>query len=296
MSRWLSIAILVGIGAAWGTTLPLTKVAVSTGYQHFGLLFWQMLFIAVFMAGFQFLRGRLVNYEKKHLPIILIVALFGTLLPGTVTYVSYTYLPAGLVAVIISTVPLFALSFALILGLDTVKIRRVLGLLVGLVGIIILVGPSEGLPVGVTIGAVLFTFLAPFFWSIEDISIAKLGLGGLGSNQILLAASVIGLVIVTPLTIATGQFVNLWKPWTYVEYALLGSMFLHMVAYTSFIWFIGVAGPVMASQVAYLVTGFGLAGSVIFLGEDYSPYFWISALLLMIGLFLVAPRKGEGHN
>lgn len=33
--------LIMGIG--WGATIPLTKVAVSEGYQEFGLIFWQQI-------------------------------------------------------------------------------------------------------------------------------------------------------------------------------------------------------------------------------------------------------------
>ena len=33
------------IGASWGLTVPLAKIAVSDGYQPFGLMFWQMIII-----------------------------------------------------------------------------------------------------------------------------------------------------------------------------------------------------------------------------------------------------------
>ena len=37
----LYIAILIFCGAAWGITQPLAKIAVTAGYRHFGIIFWQ---------------------------------------------------------------------------------------------------------------------------------------------------------------------------------------------------------------------------------------------------------------
>jgi len=31
------------MGASWGLTIPLTKLAVSEDYQEFGLIFWQQM-------------------------------------------------------------------------------------------------------------------------------------------------------------------------------------------------------------------------------------------------------------
>ncbi|MEM0977505.1 MAG: DMT family transporter [Pseudomonadota bacterium] len=295
MNRGTLIAILVGAGVLWGGTIPLSKIAVSTGYPHFGLLFWQHVFMIVFLLIYQGLRGRLRRYEWRHMPIMVAVAVLGTVFPGTVTYMSYSVLPGGMMAVIIAMVPIFALPLSIALGIEKPVTRRVLGVGLGLFAVVLLVGPQEALPVGVKPIFVMFALLAPLCWASEDNAIAKLGLGGLGANQVLLGASVIGLILVAPVTFATGQYINLWKPWTGVELAFLVSIFFHMVAYTTFIWFIPVAGPVMASQAAYLVTGFGIFFSVVFLDEGYSPYFWLAVGILAVSLYMVSPRRGEGH-
>jgi hypothetical protein len=56
-------AFLAVLGAGWGFTQPMTKISVSTGYQHFGLVFWQMVIGAVFMT--------LINVaRRKRFPLV----------------------------------------------------------------------------------------------------------------------------------------------------------------------------------------------------------------------------------
>jgi len=43
-------AFLVLMGAGWGATQPLTKIAVSTGYGPYGLLVWQQVLGAALMG------------------------------------------------------------------------------------------------------------------------------------------------------------------------------------------------------------------------------------------------------
>ena len=276
--------------------MPMAKVAVSTGYKHFGLLFWQLAIMIVFLFVYQAVRGRLVRFELKHIPIITAIALLGAVIPQSFSYYSFTLLPAGFMAVIIATVPIFALPIAAILGLEKLVFRRALGVLIGLGAVILLVGPQEALPTGVKVSSVFIALIAPFCYSCEDNTIAKIGLSGLGPVQALFGASILGFLLIVPITFATGQFVNPIRPWGAAEFAFLGSTFFHLIAYTAFIWFIGVAGPVFASMVAYLVTGFGIASSAIFLGEHYSPYFWIAVVVMALGIFLVSPRADEGHK
>ena len=44
---------------------------------------------------------------------------------------------------------------------------------------------------------------------------------------------------------------------------------------------------------AYLVTGFGVLWAMTILGESYSAWIWGAMGLILVGVFLVQPRKRE---
>ena len=48
--RAVLLAILVALGAGWGITQPLAKLAVSEGYRHFGIIFWQQAITAAALS------------------------------------------------------------------------------------------------------------------------------------------------------------------------------------------------------------------------------------------------------
>ena len=78
------------------------------------------------------------------------------------------------------------------------------------------------------------------------------------------------------------------------QYAPLASSLFHVLAYTGYIWLVGRAGAVFASQVAYVVTPSGVLLGVLFLGESHSGWVWTALLLMLGGLVLVRPRpSGE---
>ena len=49
--------VLALMGAGWGLTQPLGKIAVSEGYRMFGLVFWQLAISALALLILQVLRG-----------------------------------------------------------------------------------------------------------------------------------------------------------------------------------------------------------------------------------------------
>lgn len=101
-----------------------------------------------------------------------------------------------------------------------------------------------------------------------------------------------GLVIALPLAVTTGHLIpidNLGFP----ELAVVGAAIISWGTYATYIWLIGRAGPVFASQVAYLVTAFGVVWAMMLLGERYSIWVWMAFALMLIGITLVRPRESN---
>jgi drug/metabolite transporter (DMT)-like permease len=98
-------------------------------------------------------------------------------------------------------------------------------------------------------------------------------------------------VMITPVVIATGSFVPLIWPWGQVEWAIVGMGAISAVAYGLFIYLISTAGPVFASQTAYMVTLFGVIWGMVIFGERHSVWIWLSLIAMLIGLALVTPRR-----
>ena len=85
--------------------------------------------------------------------------------------------------------------------------------------------------------------------------------------------------------------VSLDVAWGPAEWAILASGVLNALAYSGYVWLVGRAGSVFASQIAYVVTGFGVLWSMALLGERYSPWVWAAFVLMLGGVALVQPRK-----
>jgi drug/metabolite transporter (DMT)-like permease len=75
------------------------------------------------------------------------------------------------------------------------------------------------------------------------------------------------------------------------EAAILGGAVLHLGGYCGFVWLIGRAGPVFASQVGYLVTATGIITGLLIFGERFGSIIWLAAALMIGGLLLVRPSR-----
>jgi drug/metabolite transporter (DMT)-like permease len=284
---------LIVLGAAWGVTIPLSKIAVSTGYRHFGLIFWDVMIGAVFLGTVLVLRGKRLPLTRPSLRVYVVIALLGTLLPNSTSYQAITHLPAGVMAIVLSLVPMLAFPIALSLGLDRFSLRRLAGLSAGLSGVLLLVLPEASLPDPAMLVWVPLALVAPLCYAFEGNFVSRWGTAGLDPVQVLMGASVLAASMTLPLALVTGQFISPFRTFGAPEWALVVSAVIHAVTYTGYVWLVGRAGSVFAAQVSYLVTGFGVVASLLILRESYSPYIWAALGLVLAGVALVQPRRQE---
>jgi drug/metabolite transporter (DMT)-like permease len=284
------IAALVLIAAIWALTFPLTKIAVLCGYRNFGIIFWSST-ITVFVLGIIVaMRGLTVPLQPAALLRYFFVAFFGTILPSASTYTAAEHLPAGVIAVCMPMMPLLSLPLAIGLGLDNATPRKLLGLALGLLGVLLITLPDASLPDPDQAVYVLLVMLAVLFYAIEGVGLGRMGRAGLDPIQLLLGASIVSSIATLPIALANGTFIVPVLPFGKAEFAVVLSGLANTVAYVGFVWMIGSGGAVFASQVAYLVTGFGVLWSMILVGERYSMWIWGALIVIIAGLFLTQPR------
>ena len=284
------LALLVLLGAGWGLSLPLDKIAVSEGYRHFGLIFWQLVIGAVLLGTIGALRGRRVALGRRQIAMAVAVAFLGTLVPSAAYYQSAVHLPAGILAILLSLVPLFALPVAWWMGFDRPGALRLIGLALGIAGVVLIVGPKAGLPEPGMAAWIPLALVPPAFYAIEGNVVARFGTAGLDPVTLLFLACVLSIPFAALLALATGQFIDPRPPWRAPDAALALSAMVHALVYSAYVWLVGRAGCVFAAQVSYLVTGFGVLWSIALLGESYSGYVWTALALMFAGLALVQPR------
>ncbi len=302
MKQFGVIIILFVMGVVWGATIPLTKVAVSTGYQPLGLIFWQLVFAVIVLAPVvvvrRFISGRTKQstLNSETLVYFLVIILLGTLIPNSFSYFSAVHLPAGVMSIVIASVPMFALVTALALRIERPAALRIIGVLSGAVAVVLLIGPKTSLPEPEKAIYVLVALIAPISYGFEASYIALRAPKHLDAVGTLLGASILGLFIAGPLAYFTGSWIDLNIEWQAPEWALFTSSIMHVFAYAGYIWLVGVAGVVFSSQIAYVVTISGVLLSAITLNETYSTWVWGALALMLVGMVLVQPRKKTAYS
>lgn len=292
MGRWGMVGVLLTIGIGWGSTQALGKIAASTGYPPLGMVFWQLVVCTVVLGAMTVVRGKGLVVTPRAVQFYVVVAVLGTIVPGLTFYISVARLPAGIMSIIISTVPMMAFPIGLLLGAEHFSWRRLFGLALGLTGVLIIALPDASLPDPAMAAFLPLALIGPLFYALEGSYVAKVGTAGMDAVQAMFGASLVGAIIIAPVMWAMGQgflISQLGAP----ELALIGSSALHAVLYAAFVWLAARAGAVFATQTGYIVTASGMIWAALILGERFSPLVILAVVILLGGIALVQPKAAR---
>ena len=260
------VGLLVLLGVGWGASQPLGKMAVAGGYHGFGVIFWQVTICTVLLGGVTLARGIGLPRRPEALRFYLVIAVIGTIIPNATFYISVARLPAGIMSILISTVPLMAFPMALALRQDRFSLLRVGGLLCGLAGVALIALPRSSLPDPAMAAFLPVALIGPFFYALEGNFVARFGMAGMDAVQAMFGASLVAMVISLPLALATQSFINPFHPWARPDWAVLIMSVSHALIYSGYVWLAARAGSVFATQTSYVVTGSGVLWAMLLLG------------------------------
>ena len=282
--------LLCAAGFAWGATFSLAKVATQGDVHPLALNFWQTAVGFLALLAYTCLRRRRIPTKTSHMRFYVIAGILGTVLPGVLYFVAARHLPAGILAITIATVPMLTLFATAVLGSERLSLSRLIGLSLGVIGILLILVPDASLPNASAAPFVILAVFCAFCYALENVYIDARWPGG-DALTILCGMLAMASLITGAVAVAAGVF--WWPQWpvTSVELAIFGMAIINAFAYGTFVHLVSTAGPVFASQTAYVVTLSGVAWGILLFGESHSYWVIAATASMLMGLALVRPRE-----
>ena len=167
-TKIFSLTLLLLLGFIWGTGYSIAHYAMTHSVAPLGYGFWQSMGPAILLLFIIFLKKNRLTTPVKTQSIYLyylICGLMGIVIPNSVMYFSAARLPAGLLAVIVNTVPIMTYPLALIFGREIFHPLRGMGVLCAMIGLLCILIPHNHLITVNTLPWVLIALLAPLSFS-----------------------------------------------------------------------------------------------------------------------------------
>jgi drug/metabolite transporter (DMT)-like permease len=278
------------MGAMWGLSFSLARIAATRGAHPLGIAFWECS-----IAGLLLICP--ILYHRIPLPITaglvrlhIMTGLVGMVIPGAAFFYAAAHVPAGVLSITVGMVPIVTFVAAAVVGLEKFAVGRVLGVVLGTLAVVLLVAPEGSLPDPAQLPWVFLGFVSAACYAALSLVLALTAPPGANSLMLTFGMFVVASLLMVPILYATGSFVPFGWPWGIVEWSLLGLGAVNAVAYTLYFILVDRAGPVFSSFTANMVTLFGVFWGIVIFSEQNSIWVWLSFATIMVALAMVAPR------
>lgn len=284
-------ACLLFMGATWGLSFSLGKIAVEEGIGAFGVSTVQSLLSGLILLAITLIRGKKLKELWHYWRFILLIALLGAAVPSVIFYTAASYVQAGILAITVALIPMMTYGASIPLKIEGFSWRRFSGLLFGVGAIMLIALPENSLPDKSAVPWILLACISSVCYAAENIILGFRSAINIGPIRLSMGMNLLAGVILLPIAVAKGQFYVPQFPFGVAEYALLGLSVISVFAYTMFVFSVAKFGAVFASQTGYIVTLAGVFWGMAIFGEEHSIWVWMALATMITGLALVSPRQ-----
>jgi drug/metabolite transporter (DMT)-like permease len=218
------------------------------------------------------------------------IGLFNNVLPFSLIVAGQTYIPSGLASILNATTPLFTVVVMAAAGEETLQARRIAGVILGLIGVVMLHGGGfDGFANGQGIG-ILLCLAGAFSYGLSALVARRLL-----SNSTPLGTATFQLLASTAMMVVVAGFVE--RPWQLpmpavsTWFAVIGLAALSTaLAYIVFFQILRRSGATNVMLVTLLIPVTAILLGYLMLGEEISSREIVGALVIGSALLLIDGR------
>ena len=217
------------------------------------------------------------------------IGLFNNVLPFSLIVVGQTYIPSGLASILNATTPLFTVAVMTAAGEEKLQARRIAGVVVGLIGVIVLQSDGFMLERGQGLG-ILLCLTAALSYGVSALVARRLP-----SDVPPLGAATFQMLVSTAMMIVVAGVVE--RPWRLpvpgatTWFAVIGLAALSTaLAYIVFFQILRTSGATNVMLVTLLIPVTAILLGVLVLGETISLREIVGALVIGSALLLIDGR------
>jgi drug/metabolite transporter (DMT)-like permease len=284
---WLLFILL---GFFWGSSYLFIKIGVDAGLTPFTLIAARLFLGFVLLAGVVVVAREALPRSPRMYGHLLVMAILSVALPFSLITWAEQSVDSTLAATLNASVPLFVIPIAAMVLIDEkITLNKVVGVVVGFIGVAILVGFDPGVMDGTNVLPALALIGSSISYAAGGVYARRFARGlrpmipaVVQVGFALLITAALALVFESPIRFPGGFDAILAVVWL----GLLGSG----VAYLVFFQLLRDWGATRTSLVAYLLPVYGIALGALVLSESVDTRLVLGTLLVIAGIALVNLR------
>jgi drug/metabolite transporter (DMT)-like permease len=287
--EWL---VFLALGIAWGSSYLFIKIGVET-LTPFTLVASRLAIGAGVLAVAMAVTRQALPSNRSAYLHLLVVAMLGVVIPFFLITWGEQSIDSGLASILNGTVPLFAIVMAaMVLPDEPITVNRLVGLLIGFVGVVVLTSPALRSSSGSSLQGEIALIGASISYGATGVyarrnvrDVAPLPSAFLEVGFAFLITIVAAFVLEDPLATNVQASTVLSIVWL----GLIGSG----LAFMAFFFLLGRWGATRTAVVAYLIPVVGVILGVLVRGEVVTPPVLAGMVLIIGGVAFANSRFGH---
>lgn len=277
-------------GLVWGASFLFMKVAL-TGMSPTQVVWGRVVLGALTLGVFVLIRREGLPRRPVVWAHMFVVGLTFCVFPYLLFAWAQQHVTSGLASIFNATTPIMTAVMAwAVFRVERLKPAQVLGIVLGIVGVLVIVGPWQGLDWNQSLVAQLALLGATacygFSMAYMRRFLADSGLSAVSFSFVYIGLGALVMVVLTPAVALTPIR---WDPWIVAAMLLLGCLGTGV----AYIWnqnALRAWGPTRASTVTYITPIVGVLLGTLILGETLSWNEPVGALVVFLGILLAQDR------
>ncbi len=282
----LPILLVVAAGVGYGSIFAANKIVGEAGFPPIPYVFWQASIGAAFLLLVSTATSRTPRLDRFSLAHYAASASVGQVIPFLVLAFVAVKLPSGVLTLTTTLIPALTYLFALTLRIESFRALSVAGIVLGLAGVLMIVLPDGGLSETGSAAWVLVALLFPVSAATNNMVVAKLRPPEASSASLAAGVLSVASLFLFVLMLIVNGFTPFWDQGWAVIGGLLWATGIQVVGYFALYEVIRRAGPVLFSQMAYLIVIAGLFWALVLFDERLGAWVWGAVAVMVSGLVL----------
>jgi drug/metabolite transporter (DMT)-like permease len=237
--------------------------------------------------------GRLPRLGRREIGFFFIWEILAGILQRMTTFVVTEHVEAAMLSLIVTLQGFMVFGFAAITKMETASPRRLLGLVVGLVGVSFVMFTRFDMADTTQNFWLLFAMLLPLLFAVEAIVLASRRPAHIDTFASVGLMMGISALVLFPIAYMKGDLMPLGPRIGRLEILVV---LMGVVSASSLLLafhLIATAGAVFYSQSAYTMTIAGVVWGMLLLNEQLSSFAWVAFAIIAVGMYLVEPKASN---
>ena len=291
ISKYKSTILLFVLSSLWALHFSLVKL-VEADNNPFSILVPLLLILCFLFFIVLKINNQTFKFTLRKSLFFIIAGIFAYVIPLYVEFLVAPKIDAGILVLIVSSVPVFTLLIVWLFRLLSINLKLILGTLSGIVGVsLIMFGNSNNT---LNIWAIL-ALIVPLSYSFDAIFMEKFWPRNLDSTQVAFGESIASLIFVILLSVFYGNKLYDHYQWlTVPSFWLLA--FVTFIEVWLFFYILKNNGAVFINLGSYLVMPAGFIWGFIIFGEIFTVIKFVSTVFIIGSIFLIGSQYYKIKN